>query len=57
MGSIFFLLVAGLLLKGAYYFLKKWALRGFGDLGRMTIYFQGAEEHWQLFSGIWGASS
>ena len=22
------------------------APRGFGDLGRMTIYFQGASEHW-----------
>ena len=22
------------------------APRGFGDLGRMTIYFQGAGEHW-----------
>ena len=29
----------------------------FGDLGRMAIYFQGAGEHWLLFSGIWGASS
>ena len=28
-----------------------------GVLGRMAIYFQGAVEHWQLFSGIWGASS
>ena len=25
------------------------APRGFGDLGRMAIYFQGSEEHWQLF--------
>ena len=33
------------------------APRGFGDLGRMAIYFQGAGEHWSLFSGIWGASS
>ena len=23
--------------------------RGFGDLGRMAIYFQGAGEHWYLF--------
>ena len=23
--------------------------RGFGDLGRMAIYFQGAGEHWLLF--------
>ena len=23
--------------------------RGFGDLGGMAIYFQGSEEHWQLF--------
>ena len=23
--------------------------RGFGDLGRMDIYFQGAGEHWKLF--------
>ena len=34
-----------------------WAPRDFGDLGRMAIYFQGAGEHWSLFSGIWGASS
>ena len=27
--------------------------RGLGDLGRMAIYFQGAGEHWLLFSGIW----
>ena len=33
------------------------APRGFGDLGRMAIYFQGAWEHRWLFSGIWGASS
>ena len=33
------------------------APRGFGDLGRMAIYFQGAgEQSWLLFSGIWGAS-
>ena len=25
---------------------------GFGDLGRVAIYFQGAGKHWQLFSGI-----
>ena len=25
--------------------LKKWAPRGFGDLGRRAIYFQGAGEH------------
>ena len=24
---------------------------GFGDLGRMAIYFQGARKHWLLFSG------
>ena len=30
--------------------------RGFGDLGRMAIYFQGAGEHWLLFSGSWRAS-
>ena len=23
--------------------------RGFGDLGRMAIYFQGSREHWLLF--------
>ena len=32
------------------------APRGFGDLGRMAIYFQGPVEHWLLFSGHWGAS-
>ena len=32
-------------------------LWGFGDLGRMAIYFQGAGEHWLLFSGIWEACS
>ena len=26
--------------------------RGFGDLGRMAIYFQGAGEHWQFFQGF-----
>ena len=26
-----------------------WGHRGFGYLGRMAIYFQGAEEHWLLF--------
>ena len=31
--------------------LNKGAPRGFGDLGRMAIYFQGAEEHWYLFQG------
>ena len=31
--------------------------RGFGDLGRRAIYFQGTGEHWLIFSGIWGASS
>ena len=25
--------------------------RGFGDLGRMDIYFQGAGEHWYYFRG------
>ena len=25
---------------------QKWAPRGFGDLGRMAVYFQGAGEHW-----------
>ena len=27
------------------------APRGFGDLGRMAIYFQGAWEHWYFFKG------
>ena len=31
--------------------------QGFWDLRRMAFYFQGAGEHWLLFSGIWGASS
>ena len=31
---------------------KHWAPRGFGDLGRMTIYFQGAEEHGNYFQGF-----
>ena len=33
------------------------APRGFGDLGRRAIYFQGSREHWLLFKGSWGASS
>ena len=32
------------------------APRGLGDLERMALYFQGAGDHWYLFSGIWGAS-
>ena len=28
---------------------KYGAPRGFGDLGRMAIYFQGSREHWLLF--------
>ena len=32
-------------------------LRGFRDLGRRAIYFQGAGEHCELFLGKWGASS
>ena len=30
---------------------------GLWDLGRMVIYLQGVGEHWELFSGIWGAIS
>ena len=32
--------------KAVVLMLIKWAPRGFGDLGRMAIYFQGAGEHW-----------
>ena len=31
--------------------------RGFGDLGRMVIYFQQDGEHCYQFSGSWGTSS
>ena len=33
------------------------AARGYGDVGRMAIHFQGSGEHLLSFSGIWGASS
>ena len=35
--------------EGLIYKLKAWAPRGYGDLGRMAIYFQGSRDHWLLF--------
>ena len=37
---------SGVLYKFTITYRRKMAIRGFGNLGRMAIYFQGAGEHW-----------